>query len=979
MRSARYPAMFLTAFLLCSTLVAFRNSDNKPFNSSSNYFRLADGLTETDYMPRTVIFRLKESLRNQAGLNSISSQKIDAALQTIGATTPSKMFADAVKPAVEYIGGEKTSDLSLIYIVKFNSPLTIEEAVNAVYASGEVEYAQPKYIHKVTFTPNDPSLGQQYYINRIAATAGWDIQQGDTNVVIGIVDSGIDWDHPDLAANIKNNYADPINGVDDDGDGYVDNFRGWDFAGADYNNIVADNDPMIMGSNNNHGSHVAGDASAVTNNGVGVAGVGFKSKLMGIKCSADNDTRGPGGTGFILSGIEGIRYAADKGCAVINCSWGGGGGGQFEQDVITYATVNKNALVVCAAGNNSSSGLFYPASYKYVLSVASTNSSDVRSSFSNYGTAIDVCAPGSSIYSTLWNNSYAIFDGTSMASPIAAGVCAIVKAQFPTYTAMQVGEKVRVTCDNIDSQNPSYAGQLGKGRVNMLSALTVNSPAVRLASFEVTDGNNNIPQPNDTVTVTGTFRNYLQPTANAAVAITTTSTAVTLLNGNSILGAVPTLGTATNSGSPFRIRVNSNAPANSIVSFKVTYSDGTYSDFEYFTVVINPSYFNMDVNKISTTINSRGNFGFNDYSNNTQGIGFKYNNQANMLFEGGLICATSATKVSDVVRGSNQSLQNTDFTSVIPFQITQPGVISNQDGNAVYNDNGAGTSKIGIEVTFSSYAFSSAADEDYVIMRYRIKNTNATEITNFYAGLFGDWDLGDQGNLNKADYDAANRLGYIWRTDNNPSSYAGVSLLSASNVSYWAIDNDNTVAGNPWGIYDGFTDNEKYQSLSSGIGRTQAGGTNGRDVANVLGSGPYNIPPNGEVTVAFAVIAGDNLADIQANTVAARNKYATLVGINNYSSYMPESFSLAQNYPNPFNPSTNIKFSIAAPGLTTLRVYNTLGQNIATLVNQYLQAGSYDADWNASGYSSGVYFYRLEVSPSGGNGFTQTKRMLLLK
>ncbi len=974
MKSARFPAVFLSAFILCSCLVAFTAPGTDSQVPGAAYFRLADGLTENDYIPNTVIFKLKERNRSIAGLASINNAKIESALSGLRAGSPSKVFADAVKPNVEYIHGERTSDLSLIYTVRYNAGISIEDAVNRIFETGEVEYAQPKYVQQVKFTPNDPQIGQQYFLTRIAAYTGWDVQQGDTNVVIGIVDSGIDWDHPDIQANVKLNYADPINGVDDDGDGYIDNFRGWDLAGADYNNIVGDNNPMIMGPNNDHGSHVAGDASAVTNNGVGVAGPGFKCKLMGIKCAADNDTRAPGGLGYIITGYEGIRYAADRGCAVINCSWGGGGGGQFEQDIITYATVNKNALVVCAAGNDNSSAQFYPASYNYVLSVASTTSTDTRSSFSNYGISIDVCAPGSSIYSTLWNNTYANFSGTSMASPIAAGVCAIVKSQFPTYTAMQVGEKVRVTCDNIDAQNPSFVGQLGKGRVNMFRALTENSPSVRLASYTVTDGNNNVPQPNDTLTITGTFRNYLQATSNVSAVITTTSTAVTLLNGTSVLGSIPTLGNATNGSVPYRVRVNSNAPANSIATFKVTYTDGSYSDFEYFTVVVNPSYFNMNANKITTTINSRGNFGFNNYSTNSQGVGFQYNNQANMLFEGGLICATASNRVSDVVRGSNQSVQNADFTSVIPFQITQPGVISNQDGNAVYNDAGAGTSRIGIEISFSSFAFNSTVDEDYVIMRYKIKNTTATEITNFHAGLFGDWDLGDQGNLNRASYDTLNQMGYIWRTDNNPSTYAGMSLLSSNNVSYWAIDNDNTVAGNPWGIYDGFTDQEKFASISSGIGRAEAGGASGRDIANVIGSGPYSIPPNGEITIAFALIAGDNLADLRANAVAARNKYATLVGISNYSSEVPGSFSLMQNYPNPFNPTTNIKFSIPNSGLASLKVFNTLGQEVATLVNQYLQAGSYNADWNASGYSSGVYFYRLE---SG--AFSQTKRMLLIK
>ena len=971
----KFTNYFLILFLISAVFFSFKNrEDNKPVKSNGNYFKLAEGLTEKDFVPNTVIFKLKERNRNIAGINAISNDALNSSLNELNAGL-NKMFTDAVKPLQEFsAGGEKMSDLSLIYIVKYSSSKTIEEAVNLIYNSGEVEYAQPKYIQQVSFTPNDPSLGSQYYINKIQAPAGWDIQQGDTNVVIGIVDSGTDWDHPDLAANIKINYADPINGTDDDGDGYVDNFRGWDLGGADYNNVVADNNPMIMGSNNNHGSHVSGDASAVTNNGTGVAGAGFKCKIMGVKCAADNDTRGAGGTGYIITGYEGIKYAADKGCAVINCSWGGGGGGQFEQDVITYATINKNSLVVCAAGNNSSSETFYPAGYKYVLSVASTNSSDIRSSFSNFGSAIDVCAPGSSIYSTLWNNSYASFDGTSMASPIAAGTCAIVKSQFPSYNALQVGEKVRVTCDNIDGSNPTYAGKLGKGRINMLRALTINSPSVRLNSYTVTDGNNNVPQPNDTLNIVGVFKNYLDATTNVSAVITTSSAAVTLLNGSSTLGAIPTLGTVSNSSNPFKVKVTGTAATNSIVEFKITYTDGSYSDFEYFSVVINPSYFDMNANKITTTINSRGNFGYNNYSTNTQGIGFKYNNGASLIFEGGLMCAVSNTKVSDVVRGSDQAVQNADFTSIIPFQITQPGIISNQDGNAKFNDDGAGATKIGIEINLSSYEFVSIPDEDYVIMKYKIKNTTASAISNFYTGLFADWDIGANGDLNKADWDAANQMGYIWRSDNNPGTYVGVSLLSSNNPSYWAIDNDNTVAGNPWGIYDGFTDQEKFTSLSSGIGRTQAGVTAGRDVANVVGSGPYNIPANGEITVSFALIAGDNLNDLKTNAIAAKNKYNLLLSVVNYNSEIPDSYSLSQNYPNPFNPATKIKFALPTSGFTSLKVYDISGKEISNLLNSNIQAGTYEVLFDASNFSSGAYFYKLES-----NGYIETKKMFLIK
>ncbi|MDQ3020437.1 MAG: S8 family serine peptidase [Bacteroidota bacterium] len=950
---------FLLMFLMSSVFFAFINPDNKnnTITKTNNYFKLPANLTENDYLPHTVIFKLKENNRSKASLNSIENAQINQTLNDLNVVLVNKIFADAVKPVVDFSAdGEKMADLSLIYIVKYNNTSkSIEDAVNEIYNTGEVEYAQPKYTQKLLFTPNDPSLGSQYFINKIQAPAGWDIQQGDTNVVIGIVDTGTDWDHPDLAGNIKYNYADPINGLDDDNDGYVDNFRGWDVG-------QGDNDPIV---DNSHGSHVSGCADAITNNGAGVSSPGFKCKFLPVKIS---------NAGVLIAGYEGIKYAADHGCNIINCSWGGGGAGAFEQEIVVYATINKNALVVAAAGNGNVSTPFYPASLKYILSVASTNSSDTKSGFSHYGNSIDVCSPGSSIFSTIYDNSYTFLDGTSMASPICAGVCAIIKSHFPSYSGLQVGEKVRVTCDNIDAQNPSYVGKLGKGRINMLRALTISSPSVRLNSYISTDGNNNVPQPNDTMNIVGTFRNYLDATSNASVTITTGSTAVTLLNGSATLGAIPTLGTFTNNSSPFKVKVNSNAPANSKIDLKVTYTDGSYSDFEYFSVTVNPTYFSMNINNIITTINSRGNFGYNDYPDNAQGEGFKFRNGLSLTFEGGLVCATSSTKVSDCVRGSNQSVQSTDFTNIIPFQITQPGIISSQDGNAKYNDDGAGTNKIGIEITFSSYEFTSAADSDYIIMKYKIKNTTASAITNFYAGLFDDWDIGASGGLNRADWDAVNQMGYIWRTDNNPATYTGVALLSATNANYWAIDNDNTVAGNPWGIYDGYTDIEKYQSLSSGIGRQQAGGTAGRDVSNIVGSGPYAIPPGSEITVTYALIAGDNLADLQANCVAAKLKFNTLLGLTNYNSQTPDSYSLSQNYPNPFNPTTNIKFGLTNAGFTSLKIYDALGREISNLVSENLQAGVYEVNWNASSFTSGVYFYKLESE-----GFAETKRMMLIK
>ena len=153
-------------------------------------------------------------------------------------------------------------DLSLIYQVQYTSDQPIEKVINSLLKSGVLEYAEPKYLPKPVFTPNDPSIGLQYHLNKIQAYAAWDIEQGDTNVVIGITDTGTDLDHPDLEPNLKYNYADPIDGIDNDADGYTDNFMGWDLG-------ENDNNPSVGASN--HGSHVSGCAVSTTNNGTAMS------------------------------------------------------------------------------------------------------------------------------------------------------------------------------------------------------------------------------------------------------------------------------------------------------------------------------------------------------------------------------------------------------------------------------------------------------------------------------------------------------------------------------------------------------------------------------------------------------------------------------------------------------------------------------------------------------------------------------------
>lgn len=195
----------------------------------------------------------------------------------------------------------KWSISSTLYEITYNNSIPIKKTINILMATGIIEYAEPLYKIQLLSNPNDPDTASQYYLGLIKAYDAWDISQGDSNIVVGVTDTGTDLDHPDLAAGIAYNYADPINGIDDDGDGYIDNFMGWGFG-------QNDNDPSVDVI---HGSFVLGLAGAVTNNGIGIAGAGYKTRFLPVKISNN---------GVLTTAYEGIVYAADHGCQIINCS-----------------------------------------------------------------------------------------------------------------------------------------------------------------------------------------------------------------------------------------------------------------------------------------------------------------------------------------------------------------------------------------------------------------------------------------------------------------------------------------------------------------------------------------------------------------------------------------------------------------------------------------------------------------------------------
>lgn len=913
-------------------------------------FRMPANVKPGDYLEKTVIFRLKPQFRDIISPSGIGNMQLAGFLNSIGAPVPARKFPNHQSPEKPFNErGEKLEDLSLIYSFTYTADTPLEKVINALYSLGIFEYAEPYYVPKPCYTPNDPSITFEYHLTKLDAFNAWNLYQGDTNVVIGITDTGIEFTHSDLT-NVKYNPNDPVNGVDDDGDGYIDNYRGWDLG-------ENDNDPSYNA--NAHGVHVTGLAAATTDNGIGMAGVSFKSRFLPVKIA--------NATGALTMAYDGIVYAADHGCAIINCSWGGAGGGQFGQNIINYATYNKNSLVVAAAGNNGIFEDFYPASYDLVISVAGTNNNDQKWSGSNFSYNVDVCAPGDAIYSTWPSNTYTISSGTSMASPIAAGAAAMIKAMNPSYTALQVGEHLKVTCENIyPLNNPTYADKLGTGRVDLFNALSgTSSPSVVNTLRNITDNNDNAFVANDTLRITGDFTNYLSPTTNLTVTLSTTSSYVTIIDGTTTLGAIGTLATANNNSDAFTVKINPTAPLNQSILFKLTMTDGSYSAVQYFNVTVNVDYINIAIGDVGTTITSKGLIGYN-MDQQQQGLGFTYMGGVSHLYEASLMVGTSSSKVSDRAR-STTATPDADFISAINVHRVIPSVISEFDVEGEFTDNAA-SSPLPVHVAHSAYAWSIPGHRKYVIVNYEITNTGSAPLNNLHAGIFADWDILNYNN-NKAAFDNVNMLGYCWSTDS--SLYMGTKLLTPGPVLHYAIDN---VSGGGGGVnlFDGYDTAEKFTTLSTN--RPAAGNTvaTGNDVCQVVSSGPFSLNAGDSVVVAFALIAGDSLLDLQNSAINAQLMYDSVpVGL---SSVTGSSAVLFQNYPNPAAGATVIEVSMAYTEEAELNIYNVMGQQVASVYKGQLQQGRHQFIVDLSRYTSGMYYYTLRAGDA-----VSTKKMIVTR
>ena len=816
-------------------------------SAQSQQYVIPQGLKADQYVSKTLLFKLRESNRSIAQNNHIVSNNFNDVLSQLGNTTLKKNFPSVKQPSKKFNeSGEALADLTLIYELHYTAELSIYSAAALLQKTGLFEYIQPRFISKPMAVPNDPLVAQQYHHALIKTFEAWDVEQGDTSVFIGITDAGIQFEHEDLG-NVAYNYADPINGIDDDGNGYIDDFRGWNTAN-DTNDPTATLSP--------HGMFTTGMSNATSNNGLGLAGNANKCRFVPIRIDDAN--------GFSY-GYEGIVYAAARGCQIVNASWGSTFANPVSEEAIRYATVNEGMLIIAAAGNSGINEKYYPASYENVFSVGATGATDLKWSSSTFSPAVDIVAPGELVRSCWPFNGYEISSGTSFSAPLVAGAAALVKSHFPNYTSEQIAERIRVTADTSIydlAGNAAWVGMMGAGRLNMLRALTdPEKPSVHFTQVQAADlSGDSTLQPGETILISGIYKNFLAPTQNLAAVISCSSPYVTLVSSSNNLGIISTLSSISNAAQPFSIQINNDVPYNHDILIRIDYSDVGYTAFEYIELRLNPDYLNIDINRLHSTITSRGSIGYNNnYA--TNGLGITFENSNSLIYASGFMLGSSALKTADNVYAASIPGYDNDFVREQGAQYSVNNANEQRIRSQFYTDSASNNR---IQVIQTSNALAANSDDAAVVIRYVIKNTGSTAVNGLSGGIFTDWDI-QNASINGAAWDASRKLSYAYAPD---GIYAGVKLLEGPAAHSYCF-NSNGASGSI-NLIDGFSNVEKFATLSGSQTRDNAAIG---DVANLIGTGAFNLAAGDSISLSFVILAANNLSALQVAADRAQSLY----------------------------------------------------------------------------------------------------------
>lgn len=976
-----------------------------------------------EVIPDRLIIKYESDQRIEqlkAKLSTDPKNAVQQFLRLSGAQSIEPLFTSGQRQKLRQKNTRTANALLNIHEITFSRSIDPAQMAAKVERIPGVEYAEPRYHRRMHLTPNDPTL--EKFIDFHRFEQAWDLSTSDPGIVIAIVDGGVDYTHPELddklwvnqeeipptlqsqvdqnsdgtvtSSEIKQYLTEEGDDYNNDGEillddalhpdsplmdnsdtddnGYTDDLFGWDFwDSGSINQATPDNDPIFDGTD--HGTHVAGIAAAETDNDFGVAAAGFQSSYMAVKAGGTSED--PNSVAF---GFRGILYAAEQGADIINCSWGGEGASQAEQDLIDYVT-ELGSIVVSSSGNDGLDQVGYPAGYSKVVGVGSVETNNSAAEYSNYGYNLDVLATGSGIRSTGNDGSFVNNSGTSMAAPVVSGLAALIKHIHPDWSAERIGQQIRTSATPVENANGTdYNHKLGRGKIDAFEALNTDNPGLRVLSSRFLNNEDQKLQINEPGRIEIQMVNNGRSASNINLQLQALSNQGIEIAGNNL--SLSSLSTGDTTAVTFDLTITENFDLREIPTLRLDFSNQSenYEDFG----IIQYDEFLYEIiaaNRIKTSFAADGTIGFTQPINGSGGVGFipvepednGLTEGNNMLFEGGLMIEIDG-KVYDAVRTEDGQLSR-DFDPIDLFTTTQTDAISDLDGHTSFKIDSDTTHDATIRL--ETYAYDNPQLSNVVFQKYTLQNNSSFHpLKNTYVGLFNDWDIGTASN-NSTTYLASDSLLYI--SDETPNSGEPIASVATLGPISSILAIDNTIEGEQdsltFGLYDGFTDQEKSRSLKAQKNRTSVENT---DASAVVASGPYTLGPNAEVTIGFLYAFGENPEELrsQINTGRQQKPFEVSPPGEAIAENTPASTTLFQNYPNPFRSETNIRFDLENTSKVTLTIYDVLGRKVRVLTDTELEAGTHFITFDAENLSSGVYFARLRTQNS-----TQTIPMTLIK
>ncbi|MBM4150155.1 MAG: hypothetical protein FJ219_00710 [Ignavibacteria bacterium] len=916
-----------------------------------------------------ILFKFKAGIDAFAQWKNVGRRGSISQLQTvIGNHTSSPFVREAM---ITMLKRNKKEDilsashpLERIAILHIESDIPNEKAIRIITDLPFVEYAELMPTHALILQPNDSLYGYQYYPGMIGADSAWayyDQQTIKDSVLIGIIDTGVDPLHEDLSSamymnpgetgidSIGNNKS--ANGIDDDRNGFVDDWQGWDFASG-IDPVKGDNRAV---PGHLHGTHVAGIACAITNNKKGIAGIARNHRILPVKVGYDDSN-----SVNVTGGYEGMLYAAMMGADIINCSWGSPTSSIAEQEIVNEV-LQLGSVIIGGAGNDQSDMAFYPASYRGVVSVAAIGPDSLKAVYSNSHGTVDISAPGSLIYSTVLNNGYGYSSGTSMAAPIVSGVAALVKSLNPARSNEQIAGILKSSAVDISSQNPLHAKGLGSGMIQAYAAVSKNQPRyVEITQAEFSEINpNGMFTPGEHIELSVVVHNLLEDADSCSLIIHSEDAQypVSILNDTIALGRLKA-STIYAIAEKVHCILPQSSPFNHRIVLRLDIeSRAKHIGRGFAELIINPTYRTMMANDMHLTVTSQGHIGYNDYPTNIQGIGLVFPpNEQSVLFESGFIVGTSAEKLSNGIRDISGDEQERSFYIRSSVEVVSPGQKADAESFSQFADS-ARAIDAGVSVEHRIYQFDEEGVDSTVFITYDIKNERIVRLDSVHAGMFFDWDIGPSGQNNICTFEMDEGYAHCFSTVDSTLPHIGITLLNDVPVQFHAIDNDGR--GNGFSIYDGFSRNEKWFALSGGISRERSRST---DVSMIMGGGPFGLDPGAHQQLAFAIVAGSTKSDIK-NAILNARSIAKQKGIASGFAWnvLPETSRLIDIVISQ-DEMIRVDFELSKQEMVEFAIYSMQGHALHSLPPKQYDAGQYAGIFMSfKGLPSGVYFMRMNT------------------